>query len=214
MKTFKQHLHEKKETSTISVFDIDDTLLFSKSKIYYTLPGETKERAASTAKFAQIRGSLPKDTDYDLREFRDFKSIYVGITQAKPNIPVLKKLDAAIHAGHKIGILTARGNQAAVLAGVKDFLLYKDKEGNLQKLPRNQFRKRWCCAVSDTATVKALGGEGGDYVLNPEELKAYVLQRILGDKEGFKKIVFYDDDPGNVKAVNSLKDKRITAIKV
>ncbi len=209
MKTFKQHLKEGK-TDTISVFDIDDCLLFSKSRIYYTLPGETEQRSASTGEFAEIRSSLPKDTEYDLRDFVEFKSIYAGITQAKPNIPVLKMLDKAIHAGHKIGILTARQNQAAVLAAIKDFLLYKDKNGKLQKLPRTQFRKRWVFAVSDVFTNKALGG-GGD-VMNPQALKAKVLQDILGDREKFKRIRFFDDDKNNIAAVKALNDPRIETI--
>jgi len=62
MKTFKQHLQEKQNTGEIHVFDIDDALFFTSSKIYYTLPGETEERSVSTSEFAKIRSKLPKDT--------------------------------------------------------------------------------------------------------------------------------------------------------
>lgn len=211
MKTFKQHLKES-ATDTIHVFDLDDTLFFTKSKIYYTIPGENKERSATTSEFAEIRDKLPKDTQFDYRDFRKFKSIYYGIVGGKPNIPVLKRLDDAVNAGHKIGILTARGNQKAVLAGVKDALLYRNKKGDLMPLPHDQFRKRWVFAISDVATANALGGIAD--ASSPEQLKAVVLQNILGDKEGFKKIIFYDDDAGNIKAVKDLKDPRITTIKV
>ena len=216
MKTFKQHLQEKQNTGEIHVFDIDDALFFTSSKIYYTLPGETEERSVSTSEFAKIRQKLPKDTKFDFREFREFKSIYAGLVGGTPNISVLQKLDKAVNAGHKIGILTARGNQSAVLAGIKDALLFKDKKGQLKKIPRDQFRKRWVFAVSDANTERALKkmGAKGKGALSPEDLKAFVLQDILIGKEGFKNVVFYDDDKKNVKAVNDLNNPKIKAIKV
>lgn len=216
MKTFKEYLREAKSTDIIEVFDIDDSLLFSNSKIYYTLPGEDIERSVSTSEFAKIRQKLPEGTKYDFRDFREFKSVYAGIVGAKPNIPVLKKLDDAVNKGHKIGILTARGSQDAILAGLKDFLLYRDPKGNLKSLPKDQFKKRWVFAVSDNATLKALKkmGAKGDGMASPEDLKVFVLQDILIGKEGFKKVLFYDDDIHNVKAVNDLNNPKIKAIKV
>lgn len=215
MKTFKQHLVEKK-TDTIYLMDIDDTLFFTKSKIYYTLPGETKERGVTTSEFAKIREKLPKDTKFDFREFRDYDSIYAGITTGKPNMKALKILDKAVQSGYKIGILTARGNQKAIYDSIKDALLFRDKEGKLNNLPDSQFKKRWVFAISDVATEKALKkmGSKGDGAQSSEDLKAFVLQSIIGDKEGFKNIVFVDDDPKNIETVENLNDPRIKTIKV
>ncbi len=206
----------KKDTQTIHVFDIDDTLLISSSKVYYFLPNDTKEYSVSTSEFAILRNNMPKNTQYDLRDFEEFESIYTGITTGKPNIPILKQLDKAVLAGHKIGILTARGNQSAVLASVKDKILFKDSCGNLKKIPRSQFRKRWVFAVSDDKTHAALKGMGseGDRMLAPQKLKSFVLQKILGDIQGFKHIIFYDDDEQNIQAVQELNDPRITGIHV
>jgi len=217
MPKFRDYIEELTEASeTISVFDIDDTLLTSDSKIYYTLPGETEEQSVSTGEFAKKREKLPKGTKFDYRDFREFGAIYSGITNGKPNIPVLKKLDKAILAGHKIGILTARGNQSAVLAAIKDKILFKDKSGELQKLPRTQFRKRWVWAISDVKTEKALKalGADGEGAKEPQSLKAFVLQKIIADKEGFSNIIFYDDDQKNIDAVKALNDPRIHTKKI
>jgi hypothetical protein len=204
------------KNNTIHVFDCDDTLLVSNSKIYYTLPNENFERGVTSLEFAKIRYNLPEKTKLDFREFDEFKSIYIGIIKGKSIIPILKFLDSAILNGHKIAILTARGNQSAVLASIKDKILFKDISGELKKLPRKQFRKRWCWAISDEKTEKALIklGAKGNGKKTPDKLKAFVLQKILGDKEGFNNIIFYDDDPRNIKTVQDLNDPRITTIKV
>jgi len=213
MITFQEYLEEAK-SDEVYIFDIDDAILFSKSKIYYTEPGE-KQKSVGTQQFADIRSKLHPDTEYDFRDFRLFKNIYTAISKADPFLKTLKYVDKAVHNNIKIGIITARGNQDAVRAGLKDFLLFKDKDGQLKPIPRSLFRKKFIFAVSDSSTSKALqrmGGEGS--ASSPEHLKATVLQKIFGDKFGFKRISFFDDDPKNIDTINALNDKRITAIKV
>ncbi len=198
-------------SGTICVFDIDDTLIFSDSKIYYTEPGKEK-KGVSTTKFADIRQDLDPNTIYDFQDFEEFDKILVGIKWGRPNIPILKILDKAIQAGNKIGIITARGNQDAIWRGLNSFLLYRGKDDKLQPLPKNQFNKSYVFAVGDSDTLRALKIKGGSE--NPSAVKAHVLQKIFGDKYGFKTIIFYDDDIGNIKAIEDLKDPRITAVKV
>ena len=211
MKTFKEHINESKATDIIHVFDLDDSLVFTDSKIYYTEP-EQPQKTASTGEFAKIRSKLHKNTKYDWKDFHETKNSYMGIVKGRPNIPVLRLLDKAIASGSKIGILTARGNQSSVLAAVKDWLLYKNSEGDLKKMPREIFKKKYCFAVGDLKTMKALGHMGGS--LNPQDLKAYVLREIFGNKYGFKRIVFIDDDELTINTVDNLNDSRITTIKV
>ncbi len=190
---------------------IDDTLAFTKNKIFYTEPGE-KEKSVGTEDFAKVRTKLHKDTKYNFREFRQFETVYSGITRGEPNIKVLKQVDKAIKAGHKIGVLTARGNQAAVYNAINNWLLYRNEKGELEKIPKSVFNKKYAFAVSDDKVIKAYGGEGS--AAEPQALKAFVLKNILADKMGFKHVIFFDDDVSNVAAVKELKDPRITAILV
>ena len=106
-------IDEGKTTSTISVFDIDDTILFAKSQIRYKEPGKSWA-SVGTSDFADVRHKLDPDTEYDFDDFTDYKKISMGMAGGKPNIPILKMMDKAIADGHKIGIITARGNQKAI----------------------------------------------------------------------------------------------------
>lgn len=203
-------LNESKN-NTISCFDIDDAILFSKSQIYIKLPGKDW-KGVSTEQFAEDRTKYPKDTEYDFKDFREYDRILYSIVGAKPNIKVLMELDNAINLGHKIGIITARGGQKAVWKGLNSFLLYRNKKGELQPLPPGQFKQAFVFAVNDPATQKALGAKSD--IKNPSEAKAYILQRIFGDTMNFANIIFYDDDRQNVLTVNNLNDPRIKAIQV
>jgi hypothetical protein len=83
-----------------------------------------------------------------------------------------------LHAGHKIGILTARGSQDAIFDGLSNFLLYRNKKtGELETLPKNQFNKKYVFAVNDPKTKKSLNLKAG--VEGPQEAKAKILQDIF-----------------------------------
>lgn len=206
-----EQIFEARSTDTIHIFDIDDTILYTQSKIYFTEPGK-KEKAVGTFEFSEIRASLHPDTIYDWKDFMVFDRIVISMKSAKPNIPILELMDKAIQDGYKIGILTARGNQKAVWAALQASLLYRNKKGILESLPVSQFQKKFCFAVGDPDTKKFIHADGS--MTNPSNLKAKVLQKIFGDTYGFSKIFFYDDDSGNVKAAEALNDPRIKAIKV
>jgi len=122
-------------------------------------------------------------------------------------------MDGAINKGHKIGILTARGNKNAIFAGIKNKILYKNKKGGFEELPEKNFKKRWCFSVNDIKDKNSLKIDMGSSS-DPSIVKAYILQKILADKEGFARIYFYDDDAGTIGAVNNLNDERIKGIKV
>ena len=205
-------LLEGKKTDTICVFDVDDTLLFSSNKIGYKTPDMDKFVKIGTEEFAELRLKLPKDTQYDYSEFREFEFCYMGIKKGSPHITVLKMLDEAIHKGYKIGIITARGNQNAVWKALNNFLLYRNKNDELVPLPKGQFNQQYVFSVSDPKVLSAFKSNADPS--NPSKLKAYILQNIFGDTYGFKNIIFYDDDQGNIDAVKGLNDKRILPVKV
>lgn len=205
-------LNERAKTDEIHVFDIDDTLLFSDSKIRAKEPGE-KWQEFDTAEWAHAKNKFSKAAEFDFSDFDKYDNIYVSIVNGSPNIKVLKILDKKIGEGHKIGILTARGSQDAIFDGLKDFLLYKNsKTGELEPLPKNQFNKKYVYSVNDANTKKALNLKAG--VEGPQKAKAKVLQDIFKDKYGFKKIYLYDDDQDNIDAIKNLNDSSIIAVKV
>lgn len=199
---------------SICVFDIDDTLLYSKSQIGIKTPNDKEFKYVNTDDFVEIKKNLPKDTEFDFSEFVNYKNIYYSIVNGKPNIKILKVLDNAINSGFKIGILTARGNQDAIFYGLNNFLLYRNKNGDLIDLPKNQFNKKYVFAVNDINTNKFLSKFIKGNIADSSEMKAFILKYIFKQKYGFKNIYFYDDDPYNIEAVKNLNDKDIKAIKV
>lgn len=211
--TFSEfELNERAQTDEIHIFDIDDTLLFSKSKVRAKEPGE-KWQEFDTAEWAHAKSKFSKNAEFDFSDFDKYDNIYVSIVNGTPNIKVLKILDEKIANGHKIGILTARGSQDAIFDGLSNFLLYRDKKtGELEALPKNQFNKKYVFAVNDPKTKKALNLKAG--VEGPQEAKAKILQDIFKTKYGFKKIYLYDDDQDNINAVKGLNDPQIIPIKV
>lgn len=206
-------LSEKKESGIISVFDVDDTVLFTDSKIHYKEPGKEWNKVG-TDEFSEVRHKLHPDTEYDFSEFVEYDKILMSIKGGKPNLMVLKELDKAILRGDKIGILTARGNQKAIWRALNSFLLYRDSKGKLQPLPPAQFNKSFVFAVGDESTQRAFKHDVKGGTANPSTIKAYILQKIFGDKMGFDKIIFFDDDAQNISIVKDLNDERIEAIKV
>lgn len=210
MKSIFEFLNEAVKTDTISVFDVDDTLLFSQNEIGIIEPGKDIYWV-STDSFAKIRTGLPNNTEFDFSGFSDYEKSFKGIINGKPNLKVLQVLSDAIQKGHKIGILTARANQSAVYESLRHFLTFTDVNGKNNPLPEGQFNKKFVFAIGDE-NVKSFfkSGVEGDSS-NPSKLKAYILQKIFGDKMGFQKIFFYDDDEQNIKSINDLNDSRITS---
>jgi len=213
-RAFKENiLNERVKTDTIAVFDIDDTLLFSNSKIKYKEPGKNWQDVG-TEEFAIIRTKLHPKTQYDFSEFQIYDRILYSIETSKPNIEVLKVMDKAIRNGYKIGLLTARGSQDAIWKGLNTFLLYRNERDELVPLPKSQFMKKYVFAVGDAKVQKAFKSQVSGGSASPSEIKAFVLQKIFGDTMGFQKIIFFDDDPDNVKKVKALNDPRIEVVKV
>lgn len=213
-KHYLEQLYTEKASPTIHVFDIDDTLLVSKSKIRAKRPGSDVWEIFNSQEFAKARETLPPGTEFDFSDFDDFRKVISSLIKGTPNVEVLKIMDQAIQKGEKIGALTARGNQEGVYIALKLFLKYMDQEGNLQDLPEGALKKSYVWAISDERTKAALHKmfDVDGNIANPSALKATVLQKIFGDMYGFSNINFYDDDEGNIKAVNDLNDSRINAV--
>lgn len=207
---------ERNYSNTIHVFDIDDTLMASASQIRYKEPEDIEWSSVGTDEFAEVRQELHPDTEFDFSDFRKYRKMFQGLVSGSPRMDVLAVLDKAILNNDHIGLLTARGNQSAVFEAMKRFLLYKDERGNLQPLPKGALKKKFVWATSDDRLqghMKEKFNLGGD-ANDPSVLKAKILQHYFGDQFGFQKIIFYDDDQGNIDMVERINDPRIQAILV
>tara|TARA_B100000287_G_scaffold280141_1_gene264009 strand:- start:101 stop:622 length:522 start_codon:yes stop_codon:yes gene_type:complete len=103
----KDLLIEKK----LRVFDFDDTLVKTDSKIYVTNKGETK--TLTPGEYAVYK---PKsDDEFDFKDFNDV----IKPKQIKPIMKVFRKIVSAT-GKRKINILTARGNYKPIKKFLSD----------------------------------------------------------------------------------------------
>ena len=201
MKTLKQYINEAikplpKSVSGLIVFDIDDTLLKVKPdsiKIYKKDPTTEKEIALTTEEFA-VDPDIANHRDwFDFRDFRDEVKVYNSIIEGTPLIKNLKIMDSYIKAGYHFCFLTARGCEEAVKKALRDFLRYKDDDGNLKEL-EDIFKETLSHAIND---------EFKDYPGKSDaEKKANVLKDLCSK---YDKVIFVDDDTKNIQYARGLQ---------
>lgn len=199
---------------TIYVFDVDDTLLRSSSKIRYREPGKDWQEA-DTSEFAEIRTKLDKNVELDFGDFRDYDKMYNKLTTAEPEIKGLKFVDEAVRNQYRIGILTARGSQKAVYNALSKWLRYKSGD-RFYPVPPTLFRKKYVWAVNDADTKNWITSQSKQEgsVASPEYLKAFVLEEVFVNQYGFDRVVFFDDDERNIEVVRKLNHPKIQAVLV
>ena len=200
MKSLNRYILEKIQTlphgvKGIVVFDIDDTLLKvdpDAIKIYKKDPVTKKEIPLTTSEFAMDPDAKDHHDWFDYRDFNDPKKVYDSIMSATPMLKNLKLMDAYIRAGYKFCFLTARGCEDTIKTALKEFLRYKDNEGNLREL-ENVFIEKYSYAINDE--YKTYPGK------NDPEKKANVLRELCKE---FDSVIFVDDDPKNVQSARAL----------
>ena len=192
----KQILKEYAKTNRLILLDVDDTLLKpSGVYIYRNLPNDTEEIALTPYEYGLEHVTPETKKYYDYRDFMNPEKTRQSIAHAEPIIANLSVMDDYIKQGHQIGILTARSNEDIVYQGLKDWLMYKNKRGELIPLG-DRLRRENIFAVNDTKRMGELESET-DY-----EKKAEVVERLL---HSYDEIVFIDDDVKNVKQMMILK---------
>lgn len=182
----------------IIVMDIDDTLVRANPnviKIYKSYNGGPEE-ALTTAQFATDPDKGKPGYKFDIREFRDPAKVYDSIVKGTPKLKNLKMMDAHLRAGYDLSFLTARGLEKIVAKALSNFLLYKNKEGKLTRIPNNVFRIDKSAAVND----ETKGYPGKD----DAEKKANVLRNLCNQ---YDTVVFVDDDPKNIAATKQLANE-------
>lgn len=202
----------------ITILDIDDTLMFSESKIRYILPVNgvydlKNEKSLSTEEFATQRHTLD-GADFNFMDFRcewDMNSYYKNILfnsnfsteelnrrclvqyrhnliHAPANDIMMKEMKQIVDSSEKIGVITARGGTQ------------KDTYEALKEFfkmngvdVRNKLDKRMIFCISNDKFVKH-NMMNDNLAGCTEDMKSLVVERYIKGFYGFKDISFYDDD--------------------
>lgn len=208
MKSLNQYITEKihdlpEGVHGLVVFDIDDTLLQcdpNSIHIYKKDPYTGKETVLTTSQFALDPDAHNHKEWFDYREFNDDEKVYNSIMNGTPMLKNLKLMDAYIKAGYKFCFLTARGCEDTIKAALKEFLRYKDENGNLREL-ENIFKEKYSHAINDQ--YKNYPGK------TDAEKKANVLKELC---QKFDKVIFVDDNPKNLQHARGLKLKNLKVL--
>ena len=96
--------------------------------------------------------------------------------------------------------MTARGCEDTIKAALKEFLRYKDENGNLREL-ENIFKEKYSHAINDQ--YKNYPGK------TDAEKKANVLKELC---QKFDKVIFVDDNPKNLQHARGLKLKNLKVL--
>ena len=201
MKKLKEYIIESikplpKSVSGLIVFDIDDTLLRVKPdsiKIYKKDPNTGKEITLTTDEFARDADAVNHKDWFDYRDFNNADLVYKSIIEGTPLIKNLKIMDAYLQAGYDFCFLTARGCEDIVKQALKDFLRYKDTDGQLKALGK-KFKDTLSHAVNDI--TKEYHGE------TDAIKKSNILKKLCKSHDA---VVFVDDDAKNLQWARSLK---------
>ena len=163
-------------TGRLVIFDIDDTLVNTTTKVGVRRDGRLVKQLNSHD-FTHYE--LQPGEEFDFGGFRDAREFF---TQARPIPGMMKQLKRDIESGNKVIMLTARSdfNDRDVFLdtfrqyGVDMDRVHVYRAGNL---------------VTRAAT---------------EEKKKIILKRLLG-KHAYEKVIMYDDSVPNLNAFLSLK---------
>lgn len=158
----------------IIVFDVDDSLVVTESKIYITNTLTGERFGLTTSEFATY-----KHTPHDMFDFSDFGN--VNLLKAGRLIDwVFNILKRSIEKGIPVGIITARDNANLII----DFLEHNDVRIN----------HKYIFAVNEPNC--------GFVGKNTAERKKEAFIKLIG--MGFTDFVFYDDDENNINIAKTV----------
>ena len=182
MLNYIEFLHEAKlEGNGLTIFDIDDTLFRTNSKVHVKKDGKTIKKL-SPAEFNSYKLKSGEEFNYD--EFVSAKKFY---EEARPIRKILNKLRGILRnikkkPGSKMILLTARRN-------------FDDKDLFLKTF------KKYGIDIDNIRVERA-----GNLPKKPETAKKIIVNDYL-KKGNFKRVRLFDDHVGNLKSFMKLKDK-------
>jgi len=181
MLKFKQYISEQTQGSGLTIFDIDDTLFKTNSRVHVKKDGKTVMKL-SAAEFNEYK--LKSGEEFDYHEFTSAQKFY---QEARPIRKILNKLRGILRnikkrPGSKMIMLTARRN-------------FDNKELFLKTF------KKFGIDIDSIRIERA-----GNIKAKPETAKKMIVNKYLkGDK--FKRVRLFDDHVGNLKSFLKLQDK-------
>ena len=162
--------------SKLVIFDIDDTLVHTQTKVHVVKDGQVV-KSLNSHEFTHYK--LQDGEQFDFGAFRDAKEFF---DNAKPIIPMLNQLKQDIATGNKVVMVTARAD-------------FDDKE-----LFLDTFRK-YGVDMSKVHVYRA-GNMTGK--IQTEEKKKIIIRDLL-NKGRYTKAIMYDDAEPNLQSFVELK---------
>ena len=191
----KYVLNEVANVNKLVLLDLDDTVVEADDiYIYKQFPGE-EETALTPAEYRNEKVTDETKEYYDYRDFADPKRVTDSIMKGEPIVANLNVMDELINRGYQIGILTARGHEDTVYETLREWLMYRGKDGRLVPIG-DRLDRSLVYAVNDVITSSKLTAVA-DF-----DKKAEIINILLDE---YDEIIFLDDDIKNLKAVKRLK---------
>jgi len=164
------------DVSKLVIFDIDDTLVHTQTKVRVIKDGKVV-RSLNSHEFTHYK--LKPGEEFDFGAFRDAKEFF---DNAKPIIPMMNQLKRDIATGNKVVMVTARSD-------------FDDKE-----LFLNTFRK-YGVDMNKVHVYRA--GNIKDNI-KIDEKKKIIIRKLL-DSGNYSKAIMYDDSIPNLDSFVTLK---------
>ena len=157
------------------VFDIDDTLVYTQTKVHVVKDGKVVN-SLNSHDFTHYK--LKPGESFDFGDFSNAKEFF---DNSKPNIPMMNQLKRDINTGNKVVMVTARSD-------------FDDKE-----LFLDTFRK-FGVDIDRVHVYRAGNSKQG----TTEERKKQIIKTLL-DKDDYTKAIMYDDAKPNLHTFIELK---------
>jgi len=164
------------DISKLVIFDIDDTLVHTQTKVHVIKDGKVV-RSLNSHDFTHYK--LKPSEHFDFGDFTNAKEFF---DNAKPIIPMMDQLKRDIATGNKVVMVTARSD-------------FDDKE-----LFLDTFRK-YGIDMNKVHVYRA-GNMTGK--IQTEEKKKIIIRKLL-DQGNYNKAIMYDDAIPNLDSFVTLK---------
>jgi FMN phosphatase YigB (HAD superfamily) len=164
------------QPSKLVIFDIDDTLVHTQTKVHVIRDGQVI-KSLNSHDFTHYK--LQPGETFDFGDFADAREFF---EKSKPIIPMINQLKSDIATGNKVVMVTARAD-------------FNDRE-----LFLDTFRK-YGVDMNKVHVYRAGNMQGK---MQTEEKKKIIIRDLL-DKGNYDKAIMYDDAVPNLDAFMSLK---------
>lgn len=183
MKRFIEYLKEEKQTGSLTIFDIDDTLFHTTAQIAVVKDGKVIRKLTNN-EFNNY--SLKAGEEFDFSEFRDAHKFYHESTPIQRMMAKAKAIlaNSVKNPNSKVVIITARAN-------------FDDKDKFLATFRKYGFD-------IDKVRVERAGNIEGEFI--PAFKKAIIIRNYLNTKQ-FSKVRLFDDSMSNLREFLRLKNE-------